>query len=117
MRILYIEDDPNDANLITRYMQATQHELVLVSDANEARSLDAQQFDLIMVDVVLNHTRDGYKLAQELREHGYQQPVIAVTGLSLPKEIEACYDAGFSFVLTKPFEIPQLVNVIETYGK
>lgn len=117
MRILYIEDDPNDANLVTRYMQAAHHELVLIGDANEARTLDVQQFDLIMVDVVLHHTRDGYKLAQELREHGYQHPVIAVTGLSLPKEIEACYDAGFSFVLTKPFEIPQLAKVIETYGK
>jgi CheY-like chemotaxis protein len=39
-----------------------------------------------------------------------------VTGLSTPEDVQNCLTAGFDNVLTKPFSILQLAEIIKTYG-
>ena len=116
MEILYIEDEPNDANLVALYVKSTQHNLHLAANTREAKAALQQSPDLILVDVVLGQAREGYQFARELREQGYNRPMVAVTGLSTPKDQEDCRDSGFDEVLTKPFTISQLANVINKYA-
>jgi CheY-like chemotaxis protein len=113
MRILYIEDNPNDATLVNRYVQTTAHELITVAGVAEAKQRMSQPFDLIMVDVLLGQGRDGYNFAQELRQQGYPGPMIAVTALVTPKEVEAYQRIGFDAVLAKPFTVAQLAALID----
>ncbi len=115
MRILYIEDEPNDAQLVALYLNTTSHHLTIVDNIQEARGKFADQPDLILVDLLIGHARDGYKLAQEFRAQGYKKPLVAVTALSTPKDVQDCRSAGFDFVLHKPFGIEQLADVIEKY--
>ncbi len=116
MQILYIEDDTNDARLVTRYVKSTPHQLVVINTIEEARVADIDQFDLLLVDVLLAHSRDGYALVKELRQRGFQQPMVAVTGLSLSEDIAQCYTVGFTDVLTKPYEVTQLAAIIQRYA-
>jgi CheY-like chemotaxis protein len=115
MRILYVEDEPNDAVLVARYIQSTLHQLILATNTQEARTALPQKPDLIMIDVVLGHSREGLGFVRELRKQGFDQPIIAVTGLSLPQELEECRQSGFDFILTKPFTVMQLESVIKQY--
>lgn len=115
MRILYIEDEPADAQLVERYIEVTPHQVVVVSNIPDAQAAFANPVDLVLVDVLLNKTRSGYDFVRELRTQGYQQPIIAVTGLSFDADIERCYSAGCTDVLTKPYAIKQLAELLEKY--
>jgi CheY-like chemotaxis protein len=116
MQILYIEDDPNDAQLVTMYVQTTEHRIVTVSTTEDARDALGELPEIILVDVMLNNSRDGFTFARELRSQGYQQPLIAVTALTTAHDKEECQRAGFTAVLSKPFTIAQLANVISEYS-
>ena len=116
MKILYLEDNRQEAALVSRYMQTTPHAFVLASTLDEAREATVSSPELIMVDLVLGHTRDGYKFIRELRAQGYEQPIIAVTGLTAPKDLQECRQIGADDVLVKPFTINQLADVIHQYA-
>jgi CheY-like chemotaxis protein len=115
MHILYIEDDPNDAQLVALYVQSTQHQIVTVTNTDDARAELEKRPQMIMVDVLLNNSREGYQFARELRSQGYSQPLIAVTALSTAHDREECQRAGFTTVLTKPFTINQLADMISQF--
>jgi CheY-like chemotaxis protein len=117
MRILYIEDEPADAQLVERYATLTKHDLIVANNLQAAQTAMETPPDLILVDVMINDSREGYKFVEDLRAQGYEQPMIAVTGLALPHDIQQCYRAGFTEVLTKPYELKQLANLLNKYAK
>jgi DNA-binding response OmpR family regulator len=116
MRILYLEDNPNDATLMARYIKTTPHELVVVATLDEAYAAVDQSFDLILVDVMLGDERQGYTFAQRLRQRLYQQPMIAVTALGSAEDEALCAQLGFDYVLPKPFTIMTLASLINAYA-
>ncbi len=116
MNVLYVEDEPNDAQLVDLYIRTTPHRLTIAKNGAEARAAFAHQPDLILIDVWLGSARDGYTLIREFHAHGYTGPVIAVTALTTPKDIDDCQKAGFDDILHKPFLIEQLAAVIDKYA-
>jgi two-component system, OmpR family, response regulator len=116
MRILYIEDNPNDANLVDRYMRTTQHDLTVVPNLDDAWTALGEGYDLIMVDVILSGERAGFDFARQLRSQQYPYPLIAVTALSTPQDETLCYRAGFDYLLKKPFKITELAEIIDRYN-
>jgi two-component system, sensor histidine kinase len=116
LRILYIEDEPADAQLVERYIEVTTHEIVVVSSIPDARSALDNPVDLILVDVLLNKSRSGYDFVRELRTQGLTQPIIAITGLAFEADIQRCYTVGCNEVLTKPYAIKQLAELLDKYS-
>ncbi len=117
MDILYIEDEPNDAKLVDRYIRVTPHQVRIVDNMKDAHAELKSTPDLIMVDVMIGQTRQGYDFVRELRSQGYTQPIVAVTGLSTPYDIQQCLESGFDEVLTKPYTINQLADLISKYAQ
>jgi two-component system capsular synthesis sensor histidine kinase RcsC len=115
MRILYLEDEPADAQLVERYARFVTHETVIAQTVEEARAALDESPDLILVDILLNRTRQGYGFVSELRAQGYTRPIVAVTGLALPHDIDQCYEAGVTEVLNKPFTVKQLEELLGRY--
>src|SRR5215510_2985588 len=115
MRILYLEDDPADAHMVERYVRLGTHTVQIVQTLDEANTALENPPDLILVDMLLNHVRLGYEFVHEVRTQGYTHPIIAITGLALPREIDQCYEAGATDVLTKPYTIQQLAEMLDKY--
>jgi CheY-like chemotaxis protein len=115
MLILYIEDDPTDADLVARYLRNSPHQLKVAKSVEEAAEILSEDPALVLVDIMLNRSRQGFNFVSQLREQGYTQPVIAVTALSLPTEKAQCIEAGCTEVLTKPYMIDQLAGVMNKY--
>ncbi len=115
MQVLYVEDEPNDAQLVDLYIKTTPHHLTIARNGQEAREAFVHHPDLILIDVWLGNTRDGYSLIREFHAQGFSGPVIAVTALTTPRDIEDCQAAGFDYILHKPFMIDQLAAVIDKY--
>jgi len=116
MNILYVEDEPQDAQLVALYTRSATHNLTVARDIQEAQAALAGDPDLILVDVILGNTRDGYKFTREIRQRGFKQPVVAITALATPRDMEECRRAGIDQVLTKPFTIRQLAHIIAQYA-
>jgi CheY-like chemotaxis protein len=115
MLILYVEDDLTHARLVERYIKMTQHQVRIATNINDAMTEMESLPGLVMVDLLLGASRDGYNFVRELRDQGYDQPIVAVTGLTMPTEIERCYEVGVNEILAKPYTIDQLADIINRY--
>ncbi|HRF94237.1 MAG TPA: response regulator [Aggregatilineales bacterium] len=115
MRLLYIEDERNDIELMTRYFQTVEHDLIVVTTIDELwRKID-DTVDIIMVDIFLYGEKSGYALANELRAKGYNQPLIAITGLVTSTDLQDIQKANFDAVIHKPFTFRDLEAVLEQF--
>jgi CheY-like chemotaxis protein len=58
---------------------------------------------------------DGFGFVKQLRKSGFYRniPVMLLTGLPKDDLSERCQEAGFSGLLTKPFNPPQLLKQLE----
>jgi len=115
MRILYLEDEGPDAELVERYVQITPHQIDIAKTIQEATLMLEKSPDLILVDIFLNHSRDGYEFVSKLRSQGYDRPIVAVTGMALPSDVEQCYQAGVNDILKKPYSVTELVAMLNQY--
>ena len=86
MRVLYVEDDPRDADLTVRTLIRTAPQLVVeaVSSIGEAHDrlayLELDPIDLVLTDMQLRDG-DGLALLNHIREHSIPVAVVIVTGV------------------------------------
>ena len=116
MHILYVEDNYDDAALVNRYVETTEHMLTVVSTVDEAKDMLADDIDLILLDVLIDSKRLGLDFANELRTHGWELPMVAVTALATAGDMQHYSEVGFDGVLVKPFTIIQLADLIDSYA-
>ena len=79
------------------------------------RLLDAQGFDLALVDMVMPGM-DGMQLTRQVRQQFAQitarMPIIALTANTHPAERERCLAAGMDDVLHKPIDTAELLRCV-----
>ncbi|MHA7809518.1 MAG: PAS domain-containing protein [Marinobacter adhaerens] len=116
--ILYIEDNPANLKLVERIITRVPH-YSLVSALNATDGLQlAKNYppDLILVDVNLPDM-NGYSLLAKLRsiQHLNKKPMLALTANAMREDRQKGASAGFDHYLTKPINIDELINTLETY--
>src|SRR6185295_4381454 len=86
MRVLYVEDDPRDADLTLRTLGRVAPDLRFetVSSLSEAfarlERLDSEPLDLVLTDMHLRDG-DGLSLLTHIRESSLPLAVVIVTGM------------------------------------
>lgn len=116
-RVLVVDDDPVNADLIGYLLRAFGHDAVLALGGQEALDAAAAQVpDLVLCDIQMPGI-DGYQVLQELRgDHRYDQtPVVGVTALAMVGDREKVLSAGFDGYLTKPIAPETFVGDVEKY--
>lgn len=116
MNILYIEDNPLDRMLVERYVRTTPHQLMVRPKLEDIDPAEVQ-IDLLLLDIYFGGKLSGLDFLQQLRQRGLDCPVIAVTALALPQEIDQYQSAGIDRVIVKPFEITELANLIAYFER
>ena len=114
--ILYIEDNPTNLKLLQSIF-AREEGFVLHTAMTPAEGLELASHllpDAILLDINLPGM-DGYELLSELRADPNlaTKPIIAVTAQTMAWDIEKGRQAGFFAHLTKPIEIPQLMQTLQ----
>jgi len=121
MKVLYVEDDPIDADLVRREFRskASHFELDRVGTHSEAvAKLDActasnPAWDVVLADV---HLPDGtgLDLIMKIRELGLQIPVVVITGTGTEETAVAALKAGASdYVVKKGDFLARLPMILE----
>jgi len=113
--VLYIDDDPVNLKLIEQVF-STLARLRLITAPTPGLGLDLarlRQPDLILLDINLPGM-DGCEVLARLRAEPRTRsiPVAAVTAMAMAMDIERGRDAGFDAYLTKPIDIPLLLETV-----
>ena len=106
MRILYVEDDPRDADLTRRQLRkAAPHcDLELVGTQREALARlsgpDASSFDLVLTDMRL-HDGDGLAILRHIRSRKLPLAVVLITGAGDEETAVAVLKSGANDYVVK----------------
>ncbi|MEO1129952.1 MAG: PAS domain-containing protein [Planctomycetota bacterium] len=113
-RILVVDDVAANRKLIRFYLERSGAEVAEASDGRIAIDMltaaAAQPHDLVLMDMQMP-TLDGYDTTRELRQMGQALPIIAVTAHAFEGARERCLSAGCDGFITKPIEVPVLLQV------
>ena len=115
--ILYVEDNPDNRNLIRRVLEAEGYALIEASNASAALStLENGNPDLILMDINMPDM-DGYTLTARIRSmpaHTHV-PIVAVTANVMRGDREKSLEAGCDGYIQKPIDIDTLPQQIERF--
>jgi len=111
--ILIVDDEPGMRNFLVKTLVPRCRTVQSAGSAEEgAQYLQAQHFDLIILDIALPG-QNGVGWLKALREGGYRGHVILITAFAdLDTAIEALRAGASDFIL-KPFRVPQMLNAIK----
>ena len=95
LRILLCEDDENLGMLLREYLQAKGYSAELCPDGEAGyKAFLKNKYDLCVLDVMMPK-KDGFTLAQEIRQANAEIPIIFLTAKTLKED-----DRNFSISLT-----------------
>jgi signal transduction histidine kinase len=116
-KILIVEDDPVGANLMKMYLIRNYYVVICHQGEEALDILEAEKFDLIIMDINLPGGMNGVEVTQKLREfEAYNKtPVIAVTAFTLPGDEQLFLESGFDGFLVKPFKREDFINSISQH--
>ena len=117
MKILLAEDDVKLGRLIKHMLEIEQHHVEWVVRGDEAvlRATDAV-FDIILMDWMMPGL-SGIDACRQLREQGYQKPVLMLTAKDALDDKVRGLDGGADDYLIKPFEFSELFARLRALGR
>ena len=108
-RILVAEDDRSANKLIGAVLRKDGHVVLSAADGQEALdTLDHEYVDLIVSDVMMPRV-DGLELTRQLREAGWDVPILILTARTDAETLHAEFLQGADDYLTKPADMKELV--------
>jgi nitrogen regulation protein NR(I) len=111
-RILLIEDDPGITITLQRLLTSEGHEVVLEKRGDSGlQRATSESFDVVLTDLKLPGLH-GLELVKELHAAKARLPIIVMTAHGTTETaIEATKLGAFEY-LVKPFEMPDLLEVV-----
>ena len=113
IKIMLCEDDENLGMLLREYLQAKGFSAELYPDGEAGyRAFMKQKYDICILDVMMPK-KDGFTLAQEIRQANSDVPTIFLTATQLKEDILEGFKIGADDYITKPFSMEELVFRVE----
>ncbi|MBL8089907.1 MAG: response regulator [Anaerolineales bacterium] len=115
--VLYVEDNPDNRNLIRRVLSADGYDMIEAAKAEQAfEKLENEKIDLILMDINMPDM-DGYTLTAKIKqiEKFSKIPIIAVTANVMRGDREKSLEAGCDGYIQKPIDIDTLTQQIERF--
>ena len=118
MRILVAEDTPANQRLVTTILKKRGHHVRVAQNGAEALEIfQREPFDLILMDVQMP-VLDGFEATSAVRAREStvrdRVPIVAMTAHAMRGDRERCLSAGMDAYVSKPIDVPKLIELIES---
>lgn len=118
MRILVVEDNPINLELVTQLLE-DDYELLVAEDGIIGLEVALRERpDLILLDLSLPK-KSGWEVCQELRQAlgDEAMPMVALTAHAIKGDREKAMACGFDDYITKPVDEELLFETVARYKK
>ncbi|MEM9348066.1 MAG: PAS domain-containing protein [Planctomycetota bacterium] len=119
-RVLIVEDGPDNQRLLQHYTSKAGATVEVAEngkigrDAALAALKTGMPFDVILMDMQMP-VLDGYNATAQLRDFGYDLPIIALTAHASADDRDKCLQAGCTDYMSKPVDRHKLIQIIADY--
>lgn len=115
-RILYVEDNEDNIYMLSKRLGRKGYEVIIAKDGLQGVDMaQSEQPDLILMDLGLP-VMDGWEAMRVLKKSNDTAsiPIIALTAHAMEGDGERAREAGADEFATKPVNLKDLINKIET---
>lgn len=117
MRILFVEDDPEQLLPLCKALSIGGHIVDAVEDGEDAHWLiEEKEYDLLILDWMLPNM-SGIELCQYARQQGKAAPILILTAKDTLQDKVIGLDAGADDYLVKPVEVVELLARVRALGR
>lgn len=108
-KILVVDDEKDLCEILQFNLSSEGFDIEVAYSGEEALSKSIEQFDLLLLDVMMGGM-SGFKLADKIRkEMGLSVPIIFLTARETENDMLTGFNVGADDYLSKPFSIKELV--------
>jgi len=114
-KIVIIEDEPDTVEMFAEMMRLSGYDVLKSYGGTQAISLISEEKpDAIVLDMMMPDL-SGLDVLEQIRANPAlaRIPVIIVSAMCMPQDIQAGLDAGASVYLTKPVTYQQLSQAVQ----
>lgn len=109
VRILVVEDQKTLLESLARGLREEGYEVAMALDVAAARTvLETGSVDAVILDLMLPD-QSGLSLLRELRQEGFERPIVIVTARDTIEDRVVGLDSGADDYLVKPFAFDELL--------
>jgi DNA-binding response OmpR family regulator len=109
-RVLIADDNPQNADLLAEYLEGDEFEVAIATDGEETlERVRSFRPDVLLLDIMMPKL-SGFEVCKRLKAHRDTRdlPVLMVTALDQPSDVERAVEAGTDDFLTKPINQVEL---------
>lgn len=111
-RILLVEDSIDNQMLIKLLLSKAGMSVDVASNGSEGvKMAESNEYDVVLMDMQMP-VLDGYAATEQLRQNGYDRPIIALTAHAMIEDRQRSMELGCDAHLTKPLDSKLLVETI-----
>jgi CheY-like chemotaxis protein len=120
-KVLTVEDEPEIAELVRRWLEEDDYEVLQARDGASALALAAaERPDLILLDINLGEfSFDGWEVNRRLKEDPATRPIPVIALTAHAQRVEhrdRALREGFVEHVSKPFDYDLLMTQISTHA-
>jgi len=112
-KVFYVEDELFLARIVKESLESREFDVIMETDGGKALDLfKRSQPDICVLDVMLPN-KDGFEIADEIREINENIPIIFLTAKTQTEDVVRGFTLGGNDFIRKPFSMEELIVRIQ----
>jgi DNA-binding response OmpR family regulator len=112
-KILYVEDEMFLGKIVKESLESRGFEVVMEADGGKAVDLFKKTIPEICILDVMLPNKDGFTIADEIRELSQEVPIIFLTAKTQTEDVVKGFTLGGNDYVRKPFSMEELIVRIQ----
>jgi len=112
--ILIVDDEDRIRYAMSYALTLGGHSVITASNGQEAlESIKSRYYDIAFVDLILPDM-DGWEIVNSIRQMSPNTTIVLMTGWNVRLDDEKLKEANLDTVLTKPFQLSDVADLIKS---
>ncbi len=112
-KILLVDDDQDLLFLLQKVLTKHGYHVIVNEDGRDVDRIIAEESpDLVFLDIMLPY-RNGWEICREIKKIRQDMPVVFLSILDSPEDMEKSMKVGGIAHIPKPFKYQEILNFIE----